>query len=263
MAAWKEKWGEMSWYRRILLVVTAVMVVAFGVATPLICIRVGFEFDGALLRAREEGGIRYYEGRVDGRPAAFVARPGGLVEYRWGEYVYGPYEVAEDPSAVPADRDWTTGIEIRRGEQVLFRGGYDPEWALSLYREDGTPVLEWGVQADVSGGAVAIGEDGHPLTQEELHEPPLTVLAQMAFGPELTHWGSIEHYWLFTLIAVFNMVQICFPHFFFRMSLWPQVRNVDEAEPSDFYIMMEKIEWLVLTGVCLLGYWYAIRAGGI
>ena len=61
-----------------------------------------------------------------------------------------------------------------------------------------------------------------------------------------------------TLLALFNIIQICFPHLFFRLSLLCRVRNIDDAEPSDFYIAMEQSEWVVLALACLLLYYMAM-----
>ena len=58
-----------------------------------------------------------------------------------------------------------------------------------------------------------------------------------------------------TLLALLNAVQICFPGFFFRLSLWGHVRNVDDAEPSEFYIAVEHAEWVLLALLVPVLYW--------
>ena len=254
MRFWKEKWSEMSWYRRILLAAMAVMILAFGAATPVIRSAQGIAYGGTLLRFREEGEVRRYEGTVDGASASFAVHPDGTVEYRWGDFVYGPYQVILDPSAAPeAFGSSMTGFEIRRGEELLFRGGALPSGQLLLYGEDGEPVLELEIRVYTDGGTV-MGENGRVITQEEDHQPSLSTLARVALWPELIHRGSVGLYLLTTLLALFNILQICFPGFFFRLSLLGHVRNWEEAEPSEFYIAMEKLEWLVLAGVCLFCY---------
>ena len=77
-------WREMSWYRRILLIVLAVMIAGFGIATLAAGGREGMEYQNTLLRFTQEGEVRRYTGRVDGKGAEFTVRPGGRVEYRWG-----------------------------------------------------------------------------------------------------------------------------------------------------------------------------------
>ena len=253
MTALKAKWSEMSLYRRVLLIVMAIEILAFFFATLVMINRPGLEYQDALLYPRTEGELQIYQGRVDGETARFTVAPGGEVSYQWGEYTYGPYQISEDPSAAPEGKGRMTGLEISLGDEVLFRGGYQPDSVISLYQEDGEPL--WGIQvtATMSDGTV-IGEDGQEISLEEQHEPSLSALARVALDPELIHRGSILLYLAVTLLALFNMVQICFPHLFFRLSLWGHVRNLDDAEPSDFYIMMEHVEWAVLAIVCLVLY---------
>lgn len=256
----RELWREMSRYRQILLAAMAAMILGFGIATPIVCSISGIEYGDTLLRFREEGGTAYYEGTVDGEAAAFSVSPDGTVEYRWGEYQYGPYQMVEDPSAAPEDFRMT-GIEIRQGDQVLFRGGFQPNSALPLYQENGEPLWDLGISVTMSGGRVVeAGEDGREIGLREQHEPGPAALARLALAPELTHRGSVGRYLLITLLALFNIFQICCPSFFFRLSLIGRVRNVEQAEPSDFYIAMEKLEWLILAGACLFLYGMNLQA---
>ena len=51
------------------------------------------------------------------------------------------------------------------------------------------------------------------------------------------------------------MIQICFPPLFFRLSLLVAcAEHRRAAEPSDFYIAMERVEWVVIAIVCLVLY---------
>ena len=108
-------------------------------------------------------------------------------------------------------------------------------------------------------GGATLYVDGREVVREEQYAPPLSVLAEVALGPELTHRGSVGLYLAVTLLALVNILQICFPGFFFRLSLWGHVRNIETAEPSDWYILMERIEWLILTLACLVLYWQVLR----
>ena len=245
-----ELWREMSWYRRVLLAVLAAMVVGFGIATPVVRARKGMEYRDTLFYPGEEAGVLRYTGRLDWERAEFTVRPGGLVEYRWGEEVYGPYTVAEDPAASPSKYPGTPGIEVRQGEEVLFRGGYFNDYM--LIREDGELLTGLAVRFET-------GDGGRELTRRDLHEPGLSQIVRLALGgTELTHRGSFGLYLLVTLLAAFNIFQICCPGLMFRLSLWGRVRDPYAAEPSEWYILMERLEWIVLTAVVLAGYWMAL-----
>ena len=258
MEALKAKWQEMGLYRRILLAVMLAEIVGFLIAYVIVVNRPGLEYSGALLYPHTEGELQIYEGKIDGEPARFAVSPEGEISYQWGDYSYGPWQVRVDPAAFPEtlgehDGKYNIGLEISQGGAVLFRGGYQPTSTLSLYQEDGEPLWGIRVSATMSDGTV-IGEDGRVISPEEQHEPGLGALARIVLAPELTHQGNVWLYLTVTLLAVFNCFQICFPHFFFRLSLWGHVRNIDDAEPSDWYIAMENIEWAVLAMVCLVLY---------
>lgn len=251
----REKWQEMSWFRRVLLVILSVMVVGFGIAAPVMRTRKGIEYADTLLYAAEEGNTRRYSGRIDGKQAEFAITTGGTVAYRWGEETYGPYQVIEDPDAAP--ENFMTGIEIRSGEQVLFRGGlFGGDWPV-LHGEDGESFGP--LDITYSSGGKTFDADGRELTPRDLHEPDLATVATLGLGrSDLTCRGSFGLYLLVTLLAAFNIFQICFPGLMFRLSLLGHVRDPDSAEPSDFYITMERIEWVVLTGVAAVLYWIAM-----
>lgn len=253
MTALQTKWAQMSWYRRILLVGMAAEILVFFLATLVTVNRPGLEYQDSLLYPSIQGDLQIYQGTVDGKTARFTASPTGEVSYQWGDYTYGPYQIYKDATAVPDDFERSQGIEIRLEDEVLFRGCYLPDAALPLIQKDGEPVWEFNFSAS-AGADTVIFVDGREVTQKERYEPSLASLARVALDPDLTHRGSILLYLATTLLALLNMVQICFPHLFFRLSLWGRVRNLDDAEPSDFYIAMEHIEWIVLAIVCLVLY---------
>lgn len=255
MTAIRNKWEEMSWFRRVLLIVMTAEILGFAIATAVAAGRMGMEYDGWLLYLRKDGDVTWYEGEVDGEDAAFSVTPGGTVEYRWGEYVYGPYQVVEDPSALPEGFSGT-GVEIRQGDQVLFRGCLQSG---RLFDEDGELVWDTGSYA-FTNDAILDLETGQEVSRQEYHEPSLSSVVRVALGPELTRRGSVGLYLAVTFLALLNIVQILFPEALFKLSLLGHIRSadIDDAEPSSFYIAMEHIEWVVLAGVCLVVYVMAL-----
>ena len=97
---------------------------------------------------------------------------------------------------------------------MLFRGCYLPSSTLSLIQEDGEPLWGSSSYAFASDGTI-LGENGRVITQQEFHEPDLSTLVQVALEPALTHRGSMGFYLTVTLLALFNIIQICFPYLFF------------------------------------------------
>ena len=251
----KAKWLEMNLYRRILLAVMVAEIMGFLIANVIAANRPGLEYGGTLLYPRMERETQIYEGTVDGEPAQFVVSPEGEVSYQWGDFSYGPWQVSRDPTAVPDGFRGETGLEIRRGDEVVFRGIYNPGSSNLLIDENGEPVWDMTFSVESSGGGAALYVDGREVTREEQHQPSLGALARIVLAPELTHRGSLLLWFVVTLIALMNTLQLCFPGFFFRLSLWGHVRNIDDAEPSDFYIVAERLEWLILALACLFLYW--------
>lgn len=258
MTALKAHWKELYCYRQVLLVIMAAEILCFLVANIIAAMRPGLEYQDVLLYARREGETQVYEGKLDGEKAQFAVSPTGEVAYQWGDYSYGPYQVTQDPSAAPAQRENAVGIEITQGDVLLFRGGYVPNSYVSLYQESGEPVMSLDVYAVTSGGTILNGSGGE-ISQQEYHAPSPAVLARVVLAPELTHRGSLLLYLVITLVAVLNIFQICFPGFFFRLSLRGLVRNREDAEPSDFYIAMEHMEWAGLAVVCLVFYFICLN----
>ena len=252
MTALKAKWSEMSLYRRVLLIVMAIEILSFFFATLVMINRPGLEYQDALLYPGTERDIQIYQGAVDGETARFTVTPGGEVSYQWGEYTYGPYQITEDPAAVPDGYEGSQGIEIRLGDEVLFRGCYLPRSTFPLIQEDGESLWEDSNIYMISGEK--IWRNGQEITEREYREPSLSALARVALGTELTRQGNILLYLLITVLAVFNVLQICFPGLFFRRYIRWRVRDPELAEPSDFYIAMERMEWVVLAIVCLVLY---------
>lgn len=253
MTALKAHWKELYCYRQVLLVIMAAEILCFLVANVVAAVRPGLEYREAFLCARREGETQVYEGKLDGERTRFAVSPTGEVVYQWGDYSYGPYQVTQDPSAAPAQRENAVGIEITQGDVLLFRGGYVPNSYVSLYQESGEPVMSLDVYAVTSGGTILNGSGGE-ISQQEYHAPSPAVLARVVLAPELTHRGSLLLYLVVTLVAVLNIFQICFPEFFFRLALLRLVRNWEDAEPTDFYVAMEHVAWAVMAIVCLVFY---------
>ena len=248
MSAMKEKWLECSRYRQILLIL---LVLAFVVSLPAFLVisrREGLEYENTLLYPSTQGDAQIYQGKLDGEIARFTISPQGTVTYEWGGQQYGPWQITEAPSAVSQNFGEAQGIEISLGDTVVFRGCYLPSLR-SLVREDGATLTDYMGTSLCSDDTVILSNpSGGP------HQPGLTTLAQMELDPLLSHRGEGDLFLLAVLVSALNGLQICFPRLLFRLSLLGRIRDPDSAEPSDFYIAMEKIEWAFLTIVVLLLY---------
>ena len=259
----KARWNEMDLFRRGLLLLLAVAVPLFAVVTAVQCSRVGIEYENVFLRRTENDSVIQYAGRKSGQEIAFTVYPDGRVEYRWGQETYGPYTILQDPSAAPEPTmgdhyvpDGLMGVEIRQGDTVIFRGGWDPKpdraW-FNLYDESGEQLPSLFISATTNNGTV-IGPDGEIITPREQHEPKAAQLLRVALAPELVHRGSWLIYALLTLLAAAGMGYILFYRELFYWDMSFTVKNPKNAEPSDWYVFSSLLGMGIITAVVLVLY---------
>ena len=112
-------------YQIALLVCGVVMILVFSVLYPVTTARVGFLYQDTILTPAQEGDATVYSGKLRGEAARFTVHADKSVEFQYGDKTYGPYTVTEDPDARPDSElsRYLTGVEVRCGDTILFRGG--------------------------------------------------------------------------------------------------------------------------------------------
>lgn len=232
-----------------------VMVLVFTVVYPVTIAREGFVYQEALLVPSQENGNTVYSGKIQGEKASFTVYADRTVEFRYGDKLYGPYTAREDPSAIPdADEEGeplggeaVTGVELRCGEQIIFRGGVvdygDSSW---LYNEDGS-LADMGFSVMIDG--IVMDENGNVI---DLMEPSVSTILDLMAGPELTHRGEWIAWFGGVFICIFTALSILFADELFRWELSFQIRNADKAEPSDWEIAGRYIAWTALPVIAMI-----------
>lgn len=183
------RWRAIPLFQRVLLVMLAAMPVFFAALYFILNGRLGVEYGGSLLLRSVQGETTLYAGRVDGKEAVFAVSPDGRVTYRFDGGDYGPYIVVEDPGAVPRDHDMAdvlTGVEVRRGDEILFRGGWLDGGISVLIDESGAPVSTFSFSWHAGGKAY--GPDGQEM--DSSHEPSVSFLLTLVLSPVLRHRGT-------------------------------------------------------------------------
>ena len=138
-----------------------------------------------------------------------------------------------------------TGVELRCGEEIIFRGCVVDYGSSSwLYNEDGS-LAEIGMLA-ISGDGVIWDENGNVI---DVMEPSVSAILDLMAGPELTHKGEWLLWFGGTCICILTAFSILFADELFRWNMAFQIRNADQAEPSDWEIASRYIFW---TGMPLL-----------
>ncbi|MBQ4506232.1 MAG: hypothetical protein II971_03175 [Firmicutes bacterium] len=236
-------------YQKILLILLAAMVIVFSVLYPLTISREGLMYRRSILVPKEEEGDVVYSGKVGGKKAAFRIHADGSADYVYDGAVYGPYTVRVDASAIPADsaiRDYMTGIELRRGDEVIFRGGLADFGGRYLYSEDGALVgSEFIVRS--GDGYTEMGQEGDPEEVGTLAEPTAYELVCLLMGPELTHKGGFTPWLTGTVICAACAVSILYKDEIFRWQMGFRIRGAEKAEASDWEIFGRYVSWTILT----------------
>lgn len=227
------------------MIVTAVV---FAVIYPITISRVGYRYDDAILVPTQENGNTLYSGKIKGQPACFTVSADTVV-FQYGDTIYGPYTVKDDPAAVPKDHEMSrsmTGIEVREGDEILFRGGVmDVGEYYWFYNEDGTS----GSIIYITSDGIERDGNGNPVDRMK---PSLSTIYELTHTPELTHKGHGLAWFIAVIGYVFNAISILFADELFRWRLVFRVRNVWDAEPTEWEIAGRHVAWTAITVVVLV-----------
>lgn len=245
-----ERIRSLNLYQKVILVLLALLVAGFGVAYGVTVSRVGFLFRDAILVPAQEGSATIYTGKVEGEEAVFTVSADKTVTFRCAGKDYGTYTVTEDPTALPEDKEISqvmTGVEVCRDGQVLFRGGIlhtGEDWVLM---DENGELAGPEIQVTTNSGEVYVnGVLTDPIA------PTATDILRLLDGPELTHKGEMAAWAVASFLAFLTAVSILFAPELFRWQLRFMIRNVEEAEPSDWEIAGRYIAWTVMTVAVLV-----------
>ena len=239
-------------YQKGILIVLAAMIVVFCGVYAYVTSQIGYIYKDALLKPSQQGENTVYSGIIDWQDAVFTVTADKEITFRLGDKTYGPYTVKEDPTAKPTDHPLSTGFEIKKGDEVLFRGGAyrndskSDNWM--LYNEDGTTNNY--IWAFTAGGVTTDG-NGKEVDKNEPHLGNLLTLYQ---NPELTTQGDWRFYALCVFLSIVISASVIFAEELFRFKISFRVRNALFAEPSDWMIFVRQLSWLIFTIATLVLY---------
>ena len=238
-------------YQKCFLLIMLLMSLVFTILYPITISRVGYEYKNSILVPTQENNNIIYSGKIHGTQAHFTVSEDKTLAFQYGDKIYGPYTLKEDPAAIPQNDDmsgYMTGVELRCGEKILFRGGVlqtaDSYW---LYNEDGNDyefsyVAEDGTERDADGNII------------DPDEPSTGNILELMNDPVLTHKGNWTAWLGALIICIFNAFSILYADEIFRWNLAFQIRDTDGAEPSDWEIAGRYVSWIILILVALIIY---------
>lgn len=253
-----ERIRELNRYQRILIILLILMTV---VSIPLYAItasRAGYLYCNEIFVPRQENGATLYETEIDHRPCVFTVTA-DTVTLTAGDKTYGPYILREDPTAVPEDHALApdmTGIVILDGEETFFRGGVSNEtkdfWLVSA--EGGHPIID-NITTTYTADGTEYNMDGTPI--DPMEPTPYQIISLLR-GPELTHKGDWQLWFMSLIIAIITAVSILFADELFYLSICFQVQNAETAEPTDWHIATRNFGWGLLTFFTAVSYFMGL-----
>lgn len=253
-----ERIKSLSRFAQILLLVLVVMVIVFAVIYLVTISREGYMYNGHLLIPTTENGSTIYSAKVKGEPWRITVTADKTVTFQFGDKKYGPYTAKEDPKAIPKGNGMAhlmTGVEVREGDEILFRGGiYNTGSYWIMLNEDGTDA-SFNVYTGTVNGTI-VDSNGNVI---DTMKPPVRSILKLMQGPELTHKGVGIVWFLGTFIALITAVSILFADELFRRQFIFTVRDPELIEPSEWTLTIRPIAWLIMVVMVFAVYMIGLK----
>lgn len=248
---------ERTRLQKIVLLSLAVMAVVFGILMAVSKLHPGVLMDEAILSPTETADGVTYTGKLHGEQVSISVRTesdtvtvitcetesGGSDVYRM-EYPLDPIPVQDQLGR----EQMVDGIRITKNGDVLFTGGYDREITpneAGWYDADG----QW--DRDVYIATFTGSDAGTGALELEKQD-----VMRFADDPELTARGSWLYYFLILFFSLIVALDAAFP---LALFYWRHMCDVRDPEPSDFYLIVQRIGWVVYPILILIGYIWALR----
>ena len=251
-----ERIRNMDKYYKVISVLSLILVVVFAFVYHITVSKVGYEYyDGILVPNQTDEGI-VYTGKTLGHSLDVTVTDDKTVTFAYDHKTYGPYAVIYDETAVGNIEDTSrklTGVEIRNGEEILFRGGFYETYGdgkiFWLFNETGD--IEGFDIYYVDGDGVERDADGNPADRLK---PSAGTILGLTHQPTLTHKGDWQAWFLGTALLLVGILLMMFEKELFHWNLSFEIRNADKAEMSDWGKVSRRISITMLVAMAFLTY---------
>ena len=226
--------------QKILLILLLAMAILFTVLTAVFRSQPRVQWADGLLRPSREGETSLYTGSVHGEDALVRVSPDGgdtVVEFLIGSRLRQIGRVTWPEGAIPREYGGSVPrIQVLLDDVPIFSGGYDAASG-TLYREDGSWESGLSVSADTGYGSYW---DSFALNVFDV--------LRFALGPDTVRRGSWGIYVCGLFLSGITAVDVAFPRALFYLQ---HVLSVQDPEPTDLYLAMQKVSWVALTAAAL------------
>lgn len=251
----KGKWRSLDRFRRILLLLLALMALGFAVVYFIAFDKQGIELANAFLVQAEENGATLYSGQVREKETVFTVTQTGAVTLRVGDNTFGPYTVEEDDAVSFADQPGDRGIVLYdKGEQI-FRGVYRASGGYFTLLD--APGRGWGRVPFFAASTES--NYGDPDW-----EPPFDLIVRMALGDAPVGLPSVRQVYILGLvISVLAAISMLWAERLFRFRTRFRIKDTDKAEPSAWYLWSRAFLWGLMTLMALFCYTSGLKMASI
>ena len=259
-----KKIRSLGTYAKIILILLVLMSLLFSILYPVTMSKKGFAYRGSILRPTKKEDGTVYSGVVQGTPVSFEVNNDRTVVLHAGEQIIGPYSVTEVPEAVPKGDPWEslmTGVELRCGEEIVFRGGM-------LRRDSGEYLLVSDGDDETDRSIINMEYGVNPIYDSDGNEINLTnpspaAIIELMYGPRMSNKGSIAGWIGGIFICAFTAVLVIFAKDMFRLKVNLSVQNAADADPTDLTVIGWYISWTVMPLLALFVFIFGLRLSGV
>lgn len=249
--------NERTRFQNIVLLALAVMTVLFGVLMIVSTTQRGIVLEGSLLRVQKQqstADTAVYSGKLSGEPVTVSVREKGIhytLTYTVADRIQDEYEIVYPTGTISSAEEFMKkqeipGIQIAKNGRLYFQGGYE--------------TLAGGVRMwyDRTGHIC----DVHDITWNSSgtvsrapKELQYDQLVHFAIDPVLVAQGDWAAYCMLLVLSCLLAVDVAAPTFWFSLKHSCNVRN---PEPSDFYIAIQRVGWVIYPVLLCIGYLVAL-----
>ena len=226
--------------QKVLLGLLLAMALLFAVLTAVFRSQPRVAWRDSLLRPAKEGTISVYTGVVHGEDTTVRVRPEGddtLVEFTIGSRLPQTGRVTWPEGTISREYGGSVPrIDVFLDDTLIFSGGCDPA-SSHLYREDGS--WESGLVISASTSYAGYWDSSSLDVRDVLH---------FALGPDTVYRGSWAIYFLALFLSAIAAIDVAFPKVLFYLQ---HCLSVQDPEPTDLYLAMQKVSWVILAAVVL------------